>query len=228
MKNTKKNFGFIIPIILLSGFVPLLVYLYKYDTNLSQFDWFPNSSESQIDFFFGWKKIAIIILGITMLAILLFQYIKRKVKLRFETSFYVLFFYTLFVGMSALFSNYKYWVVHGTYELHEPIWVILTYILLCFYTYQYVTDRVQLKAVMKWSGIGIAIATLIGFFQYLGMDWFKTTLAKHLMTPPNYWSQLGEIQFNIANHTSYCTLYNPNFLWLFIRMCGIENRLKAA
>ena len=36
---------FIAIIILLMGFVPLIVHMYQYHTNLSQYDWFPNGSE---------------------------------------------------------------------------------------------------------------------------------------------------------------------------------------
>lgn len=40
-----------IPVILMMGFVPLLVHMYSYNSNLSQFDWFPANSDTQTDFF---------------------------------------------------------------------------------------------------------------------------------------------------------------------------------
>ena len=45
-----------IPVILVMG-VPLLVHMYSYNSNLSQFDWFPADADSQIDFFFAWKMV---------------------------------------------------------------------------------------------------------------------------------------------------------------------------
>ena len=62
----------LIPIILMMGFIPLIVHMYQYNANLSQFDWFPSESDGQVDFFFGWKMIAIIIVGIVMVGILLY------------------------------------------------------------------------------------------------------------------------------------------------------------
>lgn len=67
-----------IPVILMMGFVPLLVHMYSYNSNLSQFDWFPANSDTQTDFFFAWKMIAIVIIGVLMAAILLYRHYVKK------------------------------------------------------------------------------------------------------------------------------------------------------
>lgn len=115
------------------GFVPVIVHSYTYNTNLAQFDWFPTNANEQTDLYFWWKMLAIIIVGIVMIVIMANQYRKKK-NFMFDNSFYALMGYAVFVMMSALFSNYKYWVVRGTYELFEPVWVVLIYMILCYYT----------------------------------------------------------------------------------------------
>ena len=216
--KSKASNKALIPIILLMGFIPLIVHMYQYNANLSQFDWFPSESDGQVDFFFGWKMIAIIIVGIVMVGILLYRYLKKKETLRFENAFYCLFFYGLFVAMSALFSGYKYWVVRGIYELFEPVWVVFTYILLCYYTYHFVQEEKQIKTVLSVAGVGMAIVTLIGVFQYFKLDFFKSGFGKHLITNPSWWGNLDEINFNMLEGTSYTTLYNPNFLSFYFGM----------
>lgn len=216
--KSKASNKALIPIILLMGFIPLIVHMYQYNANLSQFDWFPSESDGQVDFFFGWKMIAIIIVGIVMVGVLLYRYFKKKEKMRFETSFYFLFFYGLFVAMSALFSGYKYWVVRGIYELFEPVWVVFTYILLCYYTYHFVQEEKQIKTVLSVAGVGMAIVTLIGVFQYFKLDFFKSGFGKYLITNPSWWGNLDEINFNLLEGTSYTTLYNPNFLSFYFGM----------
>ena len=206
------------PIIVLMGFVPMIVHTYLYNSNLSQFDWFPNGSDSQTDLFFGWKMITIIVVGIVMAGILCYQYFKKKQGLRFENAFYFLFFYAMFVAMSALFSSYKYWVVRGSYELFEPVWVVFVYILLCYYTYHFVQEEQQVKFILCGAGIGMAVVTLIGVFQYFGMDFFKTGFGKHLITNPSWWDNLDSLSFNMLEGTSYTTLYNPNFLSFYFGM----------
>lgn len=202
----------LLPIMLMIGFIPVIVHMYQYNSNLSQFDWFPVGLDSQTDFFFGWKMIAIILVGVVMVGALLYRYFKKKEEMRFEISFYFLFFYGLFVVMSALFSRYKYWVVRGTYELLEPVWCVLAYILVCYYAYQYVREEKQLKVVLLWSGIGVVIVTAIGVFQYWGMDFFRGSFGKHLITNPSYWNQLDSVNFEVPERVAYSTLYNQNFL----------------
>lgn len=208
----------LIPIILLMGFVPLIVHMYQYHTNLSQYDWFPNGSEEQSDFFFAWKMIAIIVIGLVMVGILAYRYFKEKESLRFENSFYMLFFYAMFVAMSALFSTHKYWVVRGMHALFEPVWIVFIYILLCYYTYNSVREENQVKFVLKIAGIGMTLVALIGVFQFFGHDIFKTPLGKRLITNPSWWNSLDQLSFNLGERTSYTTLYNPNFLSFYFGM----------
>ena len=200
------------------GFVPLIVHMFEYDANLSQFDWFPASSGLQTDFFFAWKMIAIVILGVVMIGIMLYRYLKKKEQFQFENSFYMLFVYAMFVAMSALFSSYKYWVVRGTYELFEPVWAVFAYMILCYYVYNYVQEEKQVNKVLLWAGVGMAMVMLIGVFQYFGKDFFKTGFGKHLITNTSFWGNLDSLNFNMAEGTSYTTLYNPNFLSFYFGM----------
>ena len=92
------------------------------------------------------------------------------------------------------------------------------YLSMCYYVYNYVQEEKQIEVILRWSGIGIAIVTLIGFFQVFGLDYFKTSLGKHLMTDTSWWNQLDKISFNFADKTAYTTLYNPNFLSFYFGM----------
>lgn len=216
--NTKKSSLVLLPVILLIGFVPLIVHTYSYNSNLSQFDWYPANSDQQVDFFFACKMIAIIVIGIVMAGILLYRYWVKKETLKFENCFYLLFGYALFVAMSALFSTHKYWVARGIYELFEPVWVVFIYMILCYYVYNYVNEEKQVYTILRWAGIGMAVVTLIGVFQYFGKDFFRTSFGKHLITSSKWWNQLDQLRFNMAEDTSYTTLYNPNFLSFYFGM----------
>ena len=218
--TVKQSNKVLLPIIIMMGFIPLIVHMYVYNCNLSQFEWFSANADRQSDFFFAWKMIAIVAVAIVMIGILLYQALKKnkKMEFRLENSFYFLFLYAMFVGMSALFSGYKYWVVRGTFELFEPVWVVFAYILLCYYTYQFVQNERQVKFILGAAGIGMTIVTLIGVFQYFKLDFFKTDFGKHLILNPSWWSNLKALNFNMLEGTSYTTLYNPNFLSFYFGM----------
>ena len=218
--TVKQSNKVLLPIIIMMGFIPLIVHMYVYNCNLSQFEWFSANADRQSDFFFAWKMIAIVAVAIVMIGILLYQALKKnkKMEFRLENSFYFLFLYAMFVGMSALFSGYKYWVVRGTFELFESVWVVFAYILLCYYTYQFVQNERQVKFILGAAGIGMTIVTLIGVFQYFKLDFFKTDFGKHLIINPSWWSNLEALNFNMLEGTSYTTLYNPNFLSFYFGM----------
>ena len=200
------------------GIVPMIVHTYQYDSNLSQFDWAASNGNVQVDNFFAYKMIGIIILAIVMVSVIIYRYFKLKEKLYFDNMFYLLLIYAMLVVMSAIFSPYKYWVVHGTFELFEPVWVVLGYIILCYYTYNFIREEKQIVYILSGISIGVVIITLIGDFQYWGLDFFKSDLGKYIIVSPKWWNQIDNISFNVDNHVSYATLYNPNFLSLYYGM----------
>ena len=211
----KTSWMQLLPIIIAIAFIPLLVHTFEYKTGLSVFDWFPNNSESSTDMFMALKAIAIILTAILSGVLLIYRRSKERNPLRFDNSFYLLLFYLLFVVMSALFSPYKKWVVFGTYELLEPVWVLLAYGLLCYYTYNTVRDEEQLSKIFKISGIGILIAILIGISQALGNDFFNSLIGKKLILSSSYWNDLESVKFYYENSV-YMTLYNPNYVIFYI------------
>lgn len=200
------------------GFVPIIVHIFQYNSGLSQFDWFPADSDGKTDFFFAWKMVAIIIIGVVMAGILLYRNYKKKQALQFDSSFYFLLFYALFVIMSALFSPYRRWAFTGSYDLFESVFVLFAYMILVCYIYNYVQEEKQVHTVLMWSGIGAFIVTLIAVFQSFGLDFFKSTIGKMLITNPDRWNDLDSLNFTMAEGTAYTTLYNPNFLSFYFGM----------
>ena len=81
-----------------------------------------------------------------------------------------------------------------------------------------IQEEKQVNKVLLWAGVGMAMVTLIGIFQYFGKDFFKTGFGKHLITNTSFWGNLDSLNFNMAEGTSYTTLYNPNFLSFYFGM----------
>ena len=208
----KKNTLLLWPIIFALGFIPMIVHMHTYDCRLQQFEWFPEWSATQIDFFLYYKMLAIIITAAVMLCVLFFRLYAKKTDFKWNYIWFAFIAYAILVAMSALFSEYKYFVVHGSYEVFETVWVVLGYVILAFYTYQFVNSENDVKYIFKFAGIGMLIITLIGFFQYLGWDFFRTGFGKRLITNPSYWPQVDSLSFTFPLKTSYTTLYNTNYL----------------
>ena len=59
--------------------VPLITRLYRYDPNLSQFNWFMESTE-EIDVFLYWKSRILTLLGALMGLVLIYKFTNRKFR----------------------------------------------------------------------------------------------------------------------------------------------------
>ena len=210
-KSGKSNV-ILIPIILALGFIPLIVHMYHYDVGWEDLAWFPSNSNSQTEFFLGWKAIAVVAVAVIMIGILLYQCYSKKLVLRTEPAFALLLIYGLFVLMAALFSPYKPQVFTGSYEVLQPLGVVLGYLVLCFYTYQFADDEKSIAFILHISGIGLGIMLTIGIFQLAGFDLLNTTVGHFLIANFDWWDKLDQISFTFPKHTVYATLYNPDFL----------------
>lgn len=211
-KNTNSKTFFLLPIIVVLGFVPLIVHMHQYDAGMEKFDWFPANSNTRVDIFMAYKSYAIVLLAGIMLIVLIAQAVKSKKEFHTETSYYLLLIYAIFVLMSGLFSVYKPQVFTGSYEIFQPMEVILGYLLICFYTYQYADSKEKVKRVLLISSVGIGIIVVIGISQFIGFDLLQTTPGRLLISDAYHLDKLDTINFNTPKHTVYATLYNQDFL----------------
>ena len=219
MKTTRKSENkFLIPIILMMGLVPVIVYRFQYASGLSQFDWY-GANDDQVDYFLVWKMIALVSLGIVMAGILLYRWAKKKQNPCFGNSFYFLLVYAMFAIMSALFSPYRRWAFGGTAELFESVLVLIAYMIAICYVYTFVQEEKQVDRILSFCSIGACIVTVIGVFQSFGLDLFGTDVGKRLILPPGLWDDADSmVNITMAKGTAYTTLYNPNFLSFYFGM----------
>lgn len=216
-RNIKMN-QFLIPIIFVMGLVPLIVHLYWFDTGYSEFDWFPNFAETQADFYLAWKMIAIIAVGVIMTCVLFIQYLKNKKSLRFDPAFYSLIIYGVLVCISTVFSPFRYWAVRGTYEFFESVFAVLSYLVICYYTFNFVRQEKQAYVLLLCSGICAIAMILVGFFQSRGLDIFKTDLGKFMMLGSDWVESSQGLVYEFGGNTVYGTLGNPNYVGVY---CGL-------
>lgn len=211
--NSKNKPIYLVPIIIALGFIPMIVRAHTYSSGLSRFEWFPDANEWQTDFFLWYKMAAIMIVAVMMCGLLIYRCLKHGNKwLKRDYAWYLLTGYAVLALFSTMFSPYREFAFKGSYEVFESIWVILGYVVMCYYTYQMLQSEDDARFVAKYVGIGILIITLIGFFQYLGFDFFRTSIGKKLITPTSMWSNLDSLSFTFPLRTSYTTLYNTNYL----------------
>ena len=204
----------LIPALLAVGLVPLIVTVKRYDLDLYRYAWFMNS-DSSIDLFLYWKGQALIFLAFLMTAAVLFSLAGKKEyqpdwkKIKVP-ELACLALYLVLASISALLSDFRETAVFGGYEQWEGFIVLLAYGVLLAFVYLMVDGEQLVKVFVYAVIVGGFLIGLIGTFQYLGMDLFRSSFGQELMNLLS--STKMKFNFNFAEGWVYSTLYNPNYV----------------
>lgn len=213
-KQRRQETICLLPVLLALGVVPLIVIAKKYEVALSEFDWFSNI-HSSVDVFLYWKGQGLILLAFLMILSFLILLGNREYTLQMWKKLKTpatacMGIYLLFAVLSTIFSEYQDSALWGGYEQWEGLNVLAAYIVLVLFTYVAVDSERAVHLVVYSILIGGFVLGLIGTFQYLGMDLFRSSFGKGIM------SLLSESKmnysFNFPDGWVYATLYNPNYV----------------
>lgn len=210
--NSKHKFNLqLLPIILVMAFVPLIVLIGTYKTNLTDFSWF-SEEISKNDYFLYNKANMFVFLSIIMCIYIIYKAILEKKHIKFTPIFIALGIYGLLALLSCLFSKYSYFSFHGIYEHFESIFVLLGYCITTYYTYLCIKSEEDVKQVVRYWMIGLVILCLLGVFQALSLDFFQSSFGSALM---NGFANV-DVTFNFEAGRVYMTFFNPNYVGTFV------------
>lgn len=211
MKKKKVEKYYLVPLILLLTIVPLIVRVHEYSTNFAQFGWYPQDDRQQ-EFFLYYKAIAIIIIAAAMCVALAYRYFVKKKEFKLCYELIPVAVYAGFTLLSTLFSQYKYFSIHGSSEVFESIWVLLGYCVILFYAYQFINTIEDIDHIMLWLTIGLGVMLVLGVMQAAGHDFFSTQIGKMLITGSTDQEVLDGTNIIFEKGRVFLTLYNPNYV----------------
>lgn len=209
--NGKENYflfvvGFVVAIL------PLIVRGIKYDPKLAQFDWFSALSELT-DVFLLWKQWFFVAITLIMALCFAGTFFNGKRKFRFEPIFIPLFIYGGLSLLSTILSKYSSYGWSGIYEQFESVFCLIGYVLLLYFVYLYIDNEKDIHTLINILAVGALIIGLIGTFQGLKLDLFRSDFGRSLMASKDLPAK--NIDFNFALGRAYVTLYNPNYLGVY-------------
>lgn len=206
------------------GFVlavlPLITKAVVYDPHLAEFDWF-SAADSAVDVFLLYKQTAFNIVLVLMTAVLCWDIGKkffienRSVKecFRFQIIFIPLFLYGILSLLSTILSENKWFGFNGIFEQFENVWCLVGYVVLVYYIYMYVRNAKDVHILINVLAVGALIIGLIGTFQGLQMDLFRTDFGRSLIASNDVPAE--NLVFSFALGRAYVTLYNPNYVGVY-------------
>ena len=218
-----------IPFILVFIVIPFIVEGKTYQIGLNEYGWYSTNTTSY-DFFLYWKSRLIMVTGLLSALILAWNvYISQNQKgknrrNKGETIEYKILFwlplclYGIFTFLSAVFSeniNYAFW---GSAEQFEGAFVLISYFVLAFYGLYFVSRYALEEKIVSWIVWGTLIVSFIGALQFMNLDFYRTGLAKGLMTLLDSNLAGKDFTFSFALGRTYATLYNPNYVGSYVAL----------
>lgn len=208
----KYPLGLLLPIIALLAVIPLITFMYNYDTLLDRFEWYTSYANVN-DFFLYYKMVWVIIACVYMIFCLVYLFFAEEQNPIWIKKLIPLAVYCGISIISAIASKYSYFSVHGIYEQFEPVWMLIGYGIMAYYSFYIMHYEGALKRTMNWFVAGITVMTALGLTQVFKHDFFRTSFGQKLMTPSSY--NGDPLTFNFELGRPYLSLYNPNYVGFY-------------
>lgn len=215
-KNNKnpseKEFSFflVFPIIAVLAIIPLIMRHYSYNTGLKQYEWY-SGPESTSDFFLYFKSVAIIIVAVFMIFCVIYMVFGEERRFAWDKKLIPLAVYAALSFISAFTSVNPHYSFSGIYEQFEPVWVLLSYFVIVYYSFFVLQDEKAVKCTIRWFMAGISVMVALGLSQVFSHDFLRTELGKKIIWP----DADGGLEFKFELGRSYLTLYNPNYVGFY-------------
>lgn len=218
-ENNKENY-FLLMIGFIIAVIPLITKAVIYDPKLADFDWFSQST-SAVDVFLYYKQgaftFALIVMAACLVCTIGNKYVLKhrsfKESFRMQAIFIPLFLYGILSLLSTVVSQYRGFGFRGIFEQFESVWCLLGYVVLVYFVYMYVRSAKDVRVVINVLAVGALIIGLIGTFQGLKLDLFRSDFGKSLIASADVSADSLSFSFDLGR--AYVTLYNPNYVGVY-------------
>lgn len=219
--NSKLNHSYsiyqAIPLYLVAALVPLILFL-KEVTLDDPGNLYWDGQSVRYDLFSYYKMVYLLMF--TAIGLLLFLFMRKDTLFEKQRKAYYIpmGIYSLLVLLSALTSEYKPVAFYGFAERYEGAFVLVAYVIILFLAMNVLKEEKQMKILFTCLLTSAAIISILGAFQYFGIDYYKLDLFKSLITPPSLKTLGGSLDPKMAAKTIFSTLYNPNYIGSYMAM----------
>lgn len=203
------------PLLLIAAIVPLIVYTkIIYLTPLEELNWIGQGSV-QLEFFAYYKALIFVVLtGISTFFFIILCIVRKSFLTKSKYNFFIA-LYLVFVLLSYFLSDDKVISQRGFIDLHQGVFVLISYALVIVLMMNLVQNQKHVKAFLISFGFVGFISSFIGISQYLGYDVFQTDWGMSLILPNILEPIRNEIQVNLGTFNLYGTMGNSNYVGSF-------------
>lgn len=207
---------FLLPVIFNMGILPMIMKMRVIDTHLAEFPWYGTTGQG-VDLFSYYKQFFFLCSTGIMLLILVWKLIEEKgfSVLEDQKAFLPLTAYGVMVLLSAAFSKYSWFTVHGLIDHFENVFVLLGYCITAVYCFYFVRDETDVRFLLAGWGLCLVPMMLLGLSQITGHDYYATEFAKRLYMTQEAREAGQEVTIVFEKGRVYLSLLNPNYVGAF-------------
>lgn len=203
----------LIPAIIVLGITPLFIKLFAVPYPQYPVNWNLGANNG-VDVFTYGKMHILILSGVLSVLYLFFQLpsnpfrnskVRKPLVLLSVTSVWLL--------LTTLTAKFQYTALWGGLEKYEGVFVWLTYLAFACYIgniAKHETHKLFVTRIILFSGL---LITTFGLFQFLSHDLMKMAWFQQLIFPKEV---IDSINFTFELNRVYATLYNPNFVAMYV------------
>ncbi|MDW5298601.1 MAG: O-antigen ligase family protein [Sedimentibacter sp.] len=213
-ENKKLSVFYFLPLLLIAGVVPLIVYAKYIDLSGTTQALYWTGQQQYLDFFSYWKSSWVIALTAIALIFYIILYMQKKLPLKNLKQYYIpLGIYAIFVIISTIFAIDTQTALWGFVDMYQGMFVLLSYVLVTFLTINFINNERDVNLFVNAFLFLMIAEGIIGITQYFGFDFFQTDIGKNLILPNNL--KVDDLSFSFGPKTIYGTLFNTNFVGSF-------------
>lgn len=120
--------------------------------------------------------------------------------------------FAISILLSFILSDQKQLAWVGMIDRYEGTLTWLCYIGLAYITIMMIKTKKELNGLVYTFVISASFVSIIGAFQMIGYDFFKTDLGMLFMLGSRFEELFMSVNFNLPEGRVYTTLYNPNYV----------------
>ena len=213
--NVNNRLWELLPLMGVLFLVPLIVQIKIF--NLSGYiyeNW--NGDKNFADLFSFYKSQVLLFFTAIVVVIYIFKLYREGLKNIKSILFSVpLWIYGIFIFLSSIYSKHGEVAYFGNVDRSEGMFVLLSYCLLCLYTFNVVDTVKKARYILYSLLLSSLIIGIIGIFQYMGYDLFKSEFGKKLILGGYYEAVKDQINFTVSNNAIYATLFHFDYVGSF-------------
>ncbi|MDE6568853.1 MAG: O-antigen ligase family protein [Lachnospiraceae bacterium] len=204
---------YLLPLIMILAVIPLMIHQYRFNTGLTQYNWFQGDASTS-DLFLHVKMVWSYAMFITILCFMIYMIFSEEIKPVWDRILIPILVYGALSFLSALFSINRHYSFSGIQQQFESVWMLLGYVLLVYYSFFILYQENAVKRLMPYLIGGITIMTLFGLLQALKIDPLHTKFLQNLIVIDK--KLIGKIKFSFEEGRTFMSLYNPNYVGYYV------------